>query len=74
MVCCEEGELRHLFRGGGTGAADYGQAAASGQVCLQWLEGVNAYGALVEASVGGVGFFGVGKRVEPSWASRSAAL
>ena len=74
MIGSEEGDLRDFFRIGGAGAADDGQTAACGQVCFEWLEGVNFYASLVEASVGGVGFFCVGKRGEPSWASRSAAL
>lgn len=61
MVCGEEGNLRNLFGVGCAGAADDGEAAASGQVCLQWLEGVNAYGSLVEASVLCVRLFCVGK-------------
>jgi len=74
MVRGEEGDLRGLFGIGGAGAPDDGEAAASGQVCLQWLEGVNAYGSLVEASVLCVRLFCVGKRGEPSRTSRSAAL
>ena len=74
MVSSEKGDLRHFFGIGGAGAADDGQTAACGQVCFEWFEGVNFYASLVEASVGGVGFFCVGKRGEPSWASRSAAL
>ena len=74
MIGSEEGDLRDFFGICGSGAADDGQAATSGQVCFERLEGVNLYASLVEASVGGVGFFCVGKRGEPSWASRSAAL
>ena len=74
MVGSEEGDLRHFFGIGGAGAAYDGQTAATGQVCFEGFEGVNFYVSLVEASVGGVGFFCVGKRGEPSWASRSAAL
>jgi len=74
MVCGEEGRLWNLFGVGGAGSADDGQAAASGQVGLQRLEGVNAYGSLVEASVLGVWLFCVGKRGEPTRAIRSAAL
>lgn len=74
MVSGEEGSLWNLFGVGGAGTPDDGQAAASGQVCLQRLEGVNAYGSLVEASVLGVWLFCVGKRGEPAWAIRSAAL
>jgi len=74
MVRGEEGDLRNLFGVGCAGAPDDGEAAASGQVCLQWLERVNAYGSLVEASVLGVRFFRVDKKGVPSRASRSAAL
>ena len=74
MIGSEEGGLRHFIGVGGAGAAYDGQTSATGQVCFEWLEGVNFYASLVEASVGGVGFFRVGKRGEPSWANRSAAL
>lgn len=68
-----EGDLRGLCRVDGVGAPDDHQTAAAGQVRFQRLEGVNAYASLVEASVRGVGFFGVGKKGVPFWASFSAA-
>lgn len=74
MVGGEEGELRHLFGVGGAGAADDGEAAASGQIRLQRLKGVNAYASLIEASVLDVRLFCVGKRGVAFRASLSAAL
>lgn len=68
----EGGDLLDFFGIGGSVAADEGQAAASGQVCFEWLEGVNFYASPVEAPVGGVEFFCEGKG-GASWASRSAA-
>ena len=46
----------------GGGPLDDNQAARSGQASLQGFEGINSYPTLVQASVSGVGFFGVGKR------------
>lgn len=46
----------------GAGALDEDQSARSGQSGLQGLERVDFYLALVEASVGGVRLFCVGKR------------
>ena len=74
MVGGEECELRHLFGVGCSGALDDGQRAASGQIRLQRLKGVNPYGSLIEASVLGVGLFCVGKRGVAFRASSSAAL
>ena len=73
MIGREEGDLLDFFGIGASGAADDGQAAASGQLCFERLEGVNFCALLVEALVGSVEFFCVGKSGEPSWASRSAA-
>ena len=65
MIGREGGDLRHFIGVGGAGAAYDGQTAATGQVCFERFEGVNFYVSLVEASVGGVGFFCVGKRGSP---------
>ena len=65
--------LRHLAGLAGVGAVDDRQTAGGGQVGFQRLEGVNLYSALIEASVGDVGFFGLGKKGVPSRARRSAA-
>ena len=67
-----EGKLGHFFGIGGSCAVDGCQAARPGQVCLQGLEGINVYRALVEASVCNVGLFGVGKKGVPSSAVRRA--
>ena len=54
--------MRDFFGIWGAGALDNDQTSCSKQICFQWLEGVNAYCALVEASMGCVGLFSVGKR------------
>lgn len=56
----------------GAGAADDREAARAGQARFEGLEGVNAYGAFIEASVGDVGFFDVGKKGVPSALRRAA--
>ena len=61
-----EGHLWDFFGICGAGSVDDDQAARSGQVCLQGLEGVNVYRALIKASVCDVGLFGVGKKGAPS--------
>lgn len=47
------------------GALNNNEAARAGQSRFGRLDGVDSYSALVEASVTGVRFFGVGKRGEP---------
>jgi len=69
----EESGLRGFVRLSGAGASDDRKTARSGQIGLKWLEGVDVYRALVEASVGDVGLFCVGKKGVPSLAVRSAA-
>ena len=54
------GGLAALVRG--AFAAHHHEAAGKGQIGLCGLEGVDLYGAFVEASVAALGFFGVGKR------------
>jgi hypothetical protein len=65
MIAREEGDLLDFFGIGGSGAADDGQAAASTQVCFEWLERVNSYASLVEAPVGCIEFFCVDKGGSP---------
>ncbi len=67
-----EGLFGDFFGIYGAGAADERKASCSGQICFQRLEGVNAYCALIEASVCNVGLFGVGKRGAPCSAMRWA--
>jgi hypothetical protein len=67
-----EGYLRDFFGVCGTCAVDDREAACSGQVRLQGLEGINVYLTLIEASVFDVYLFGVGKKGVPSSAARWA--
>ena len=69
-----EGSFRNFFGVCCACAADYREASGSGKICLHRLEGVNAYVALVEASVCDVGLFGVGKKGVAFSAMVSAAL
>ena len=67
-----EGHLWDFFGIGGASTLNDDQASGSGQIGLQRLEGVNAYPALIEASVCDVYVFGVGKKGAPSSAARWA--
>ena len=67
-----EGDLQGFFGIGGAATLNNDQASGSRQIGLQRLEAVNAYPALVEASVCDVYFFGVGKKGVPSSAVRRA--
>jgi hypothetical protein len=67
-----EGYLRCFVLGSCAGAPYDDQTACTGQFGLQWLEGIDTYASLVEAPVGGVGFFGVGKKGVVCALSRAA--
>ena len=67
-----EGDFRDFFGIRGAGTLDDDQAPGSRQIRLQGLEGVNAYPALIKASVCDVYLFGVGKKGVPSSAARWA--
>lgn len=69
-----EGHFRNFFGICSPCTADDREASGSREIRLQRLEGVNAYVALVEASVCDVGLFGVGKKGVAFLALVSAAL
>lgn len=50
----------------GGGAFDHGERTRAGQVGFEGFEGIDPYRAPVEASVTGVGLFGVGKKGVPA--------
>ncbi|MCC5841842.1 MAG: hypothetical protein JJT96_17135 [Opitutales bacterium] len=58
----EKGSLRGLVYFAGACAADDHEVAGLGHIGFETIEGVDVYGALVKATVGGVGLFGMGKR------------
>ena len=57
----------------GACAVNNNKCPGTGEIGFQGLKGVDFYGALIEASMRDVGFFGVGKKGVASCAVRSAA-